>query len=255
MKKLVTALALCASFSAFAQVESANVVGYQTIPFVANQLKMFAFQWQTTGSTTGITLGDLTPDVPFGDLDEIQVASWDIGLNKLKFKTYQYFTQEYCDNDLGEGTEGWNDPATIENKNSLVIDNGSAVWIKLGRNTNLTAPGQVDKNDKQYSFAAGQLKMIGAAFPVAVDPNNCLWTGVQNLDEIQVASWDIGLNKIKFKTYQYFTQEYCDNDLGEGTEGWNDPATIQLCGSIWQLGVGTWVRTAQNVTMTMSSPL
>ncbi len=52
MKKLVTALALCASFSAFAQVESANIVGYTT-KIAAGPYETSGSMFVTVGSTTG----------------------------------------------------------------------------------------------------------------------------------------------------------------------------------------------------------
>jgi len=54
MKKLVTALALCASFSAFAQVESANIVGYETKTLTKATFYAIGNQFQKVQDPTAV---------------------------------------------------------------------------------------------------------------------------------------------------------------------------------------------------------
>ncbi len=82
MKKLVTAFALCAAFSAYAQVESANVVGYNTIP-ITQRNTMIGMPFENTDST-GMQINDAFPYTPGNGMtpgtfssnsDQIQIGS------------------------------------------------------------------------------------------------------------------------------------------------------------------------------------
>jgi hypothetical protein len=240
-----------------AQVYSQNVVGYNTIQIAADEASMIAFNYEEVGKTSGIALKDLVPDQPFLDGDQIQVAYIDPEdpLKALKFAAYTYYTQDYLDNNIGFGDEGWND-GSIQNQDDLVFQPGSGVWILLNGERTITVAGQVKPNGNAYSFGAGEAKMIGAGFPIPFNPNTCVWNGIQDGDQIQVVYIDPEdpLKALKFTAYTYYTQDYLDNNIGFGDEGWND-GSMALAGQILGIGKSCWVLTQGTTTMTMASPL
>jgi len=154
MKKLVTALALCASFSAFAQVESANVVGYQTLS-VTNTYKDIVSSFVTVGGDqTSIKLRDIVPSAGFKN-----------GVGTLTFFASSGVvdkTAMYVDG------IGWldvyeNDPADY---NEIVIPAGKGFFAASSASYTLTLAGEVKFT--QTPVPLGTYTVVGNASPVPI---------------------------------------------------------------------------------------
>ncbi len=182
MKKLVTALALCAAVSAYAQVESANVVGYVKTAATG--------QYFSTGPTF-ITVGSITDEWKLGSMsatgmdpttDLIQFLS-PVDANTELMATYI---------DLATATSygnvalvGWWNLDLDTSLNDLVFPTGTAFLCNFGSSgVEFTCAGQVltgavtlDLSGLQYPFVANFLPKqitLGDVSATGMDPTTDL---------------------------------------------------------------------------------
>lgn len=244
MKKLMIAgvVGLCAAVTF--GLESANVVGYNTLNTgVPSQMLGVTFK-NVAGGTDGIKLSELIGD--FVSYDEIQVSYMEEGL--INFNAYQYLTEE-------DGVEknGWYD-GSWESAADYTIPRGSAVWFisASGEAKDVTTAGEVSKGETVHPAFTEASNMICSPYPIAFNPNapTVSWTGLTSYDEIQVSYMEEGL--INFNAYQYLTEE-------DGVEknGWYDGSWEFVEAPIAAAGQGFWLILSDctNVTLTEKSPI
>ena len=240
MKKLSTVLAAC-MFAGFvsAQVESQNVVGYSSVAIGATKPFMLGSNFEKVTTTTGegVTFSSLVPSIGFEDFDNIQVGVAN-ALGVIEFTSYLYLTF----ND----PVGWylDDGVTYAGNEPLPA--GAAVWMVLASSQNVTANGQVRKSSTAFSFEANKATMTSSAYPIPFNPNNCVWTGTQDFDNIQVGLAD-EFGVLQFTSYLYLTF----ND----PVGWYLDDGVTYAGDIAPVGAGFWVLMQGAVGMTQASPL
>jgi len=162
MKKLVTALALCASFSAFAQVESANVVGYQT--------KTATGQYFSSGATF-ISVGSTSNQWKLGDIKLTgSTPQQDIIQFLSVVDANTEITATYVDLAAAGGNAGdvgWYDFTLSTRLDDITFPAGTAFLCNFGSSgVSIMSAGQVlsgpttlDLSGIQYPFVANLLPM------------------------------------------------------------------------------------------------
>jgi len=201
MKKLVTALALCASFSAFAQVESANVVGYNSIS-ITQPYTLIGLPFEKTDST-GYPINEAFPYTPGNGMtpgsgsalaDQIQVRS----LTAPSYTTY------WLSNKANATTNKWTTGAGTVVA-TAVLEPGVSAWY-ISRTAVVTNPathwvlqakGQVlaDASSNRV-IKASIASLISNPYPIDYNINSENWvdmgakpgTGSALADQIQVRS-------------------------------------------------------------------
>ena len=244
MKKVMFGLAAAAAISAFA-IESANVVGYNSLDTgYSYQMLGSTFKNTTTGAD-GIKLSELVGD--FAAYDEIQVSYMD-GDGYIQFNVYQYL-----DTNEGVDADGWYDGAW--EPADILIPRGAAVWFisSSGSAKEVTTAGEVAATSTLHPAFAEQYNMICSAYPVEFNPNaaTVTWTGLNAYDEIQVSYMD-GDGYIQFDVYQYL-----NTDEGVEENGWYDGAWEKVTTPVAGIGQGFWLILSdyENVTLTEASPI
>ena len=125
MKKLVTAFAACALAGLVnAQVESVNIVGYQTMSTLPNDYTMIGVNFGAVGGASipvkDLFTGTFLGGTGLGDADQILV--WSVGAGY----TFYYYT------DFGEGFEEFNNKWFRDGEyteTTDVIPAGAGFWF------------------------------------------------------------------------------------------------------------------------------
>ena len=265
MKKLVTVFALCAAVSAYAQVESANIVGYNS-KTLEDGFNMTALQFKAVGST-GSTLGLLfsgamvdaavtTPSLQLGtgiaDGDEVQFWDNETGGFVQAFFTDEATTGDPMDADPETNMAGWYDINGIDGwMNSRPVDLGRAFWFVRpigGTTVKLTLAGEILTTSTMTWNCNAGFNMVGLKTPVSTKLNDIDWsasgaligTGIADGDEIQF--WDNSTGGFiqAFFTDEDTTGDPIDADSETNLTGWYD-----INGTGWldytiQAGQGFW---------------
>jgi len=243
MKKMMTVLAACAVTSlalADSGVVSANVVGYNTVSLGANKLYMFGSNFEMVTNTSGhaVTLASLKASIGFEDLDTIQTGVADLS-GKVVFTDYVYLS--FMD------PVGWYASDYSTYAGNVEIPAGVSVWMSLNTAQNVTSSGQVRPTSTVFTFLAGKLTMAASAYPIPFNPNvSCVWSGVQDLDNIQTGLANAS-GKVIFTDYVYLS--FMD------PAGWYASDYSTYAGNIVGVGQGFWANMQGTVTLTQSSPL
>jgi hypothetical protein len=170
MKKLVTALALCAAMSAVAQVESANIVGYNNV-ILNPGMNYIGVNFQDINAlTNGISLDVLFPGSDTNYNRGVSATTGDSVMvwTGSGYNTYWlYFSGTKSMNNLWVANA--TTPAPIK------LKNGDGVWFNRKGATSITATvaGQVPWDAaKTYQIQTG-MNAIGGFFAANFDLNNC----------------------------------------------------------------------------------
>ena len=246
MKKLMIAgvAGLCAAVTF--GLESANVVGYNTLN-TGDTFQMLGSSFAGVGTNVdGFTLESLQGN--FADEDAIQVSYMDDD-GIVQFTTYQYLTVD----GFGMDADGWYD-GNYELANETMIPRGSAVWFISSEPKSIQTSGEVATGDTIHAAFTEQYSMICSAYPVAFNPNasSVTWSGLVDEDEIQVAYVDSD-GIVQFNVYQYLTVD----GFGMDADGWYDGNYELVSEPIAEVGQGFWLILSDfaNVTLTEKSPI
>ena len=226
-----------------ADIESANVVGYNTLN-TNDPTVMLGCSFKGMAENDSLKLGAIQGD--FESMDEIQVAYMtEDGF--IEFDVYQYLTE-----DDGVDANGWYD-GSWESAGDVEIPRGSAVWFSSSAAKDLTSAGEVAKEATVHPAFTESTVMICSAYPVAFNPNaeTVAWNGLSSMDEIQVAYMtEDGF--IEFNVYQWLTE-----DDGVDEAAWYDGSWEKIADPIAAVGQGFWLSMAdpESVTMTETSPI
>jgi len=254
MKKLVTALALCAAVSAYAQVESANIVGYTTVPTLAGTYTMIGGQFEGVGGG-GMPIqsikGSFVGGAGVADSDNLLV--WANGAYKYYFFGNwsgvwgaEYDNLWYWENDDANPTED-------------LLMPGQGLWFlsRSGSAGTATFAGQVKLNSTNLSVLANTYTLFSNPYPVELSINSANFTvssaqggaGVADSDNLLV--WSNGVYKYYFFGNwagvwgaEYDNLWYWENDDA-------NPTTDKF-----QVGQAAWyLRRGTATTMSFTSPL
>ena len=205
----MTVLAVCAATTiSLAQVQSLNVVGYNTAIVHGWSMQSVAF--------SGIGGGGFNPNV---NLSATNLTAGD----EIFFWTgtgYQpvFFGDIYdetFENVLGQG---WLDPETGYTAWQGTTNVAVGFWLNTQNSIPVTFSGQVPAAGTNLITLKQGWNLIGAGFPIDVILNNATWTGVTSGD--QVFGWN-GTGYIPVM-YGDIYDETFENILGQG---WLDPDT------------------------------
>lgn len=232
MKKLVTAFAACALAGlAFAQVESVNIVGYQTLSGNAG-FTVVAPTFVSVGSTTDeFTFGDIQGDFVF--FDTLQFFD---SAGNVNFQAY------WLDENFGL-TPGWYDDAQVSLA-TTPVPAGSAFFASMASGGSIVIAGQVSADDVVISAGAG-FTVIGNCRPYDVTFGDLVCTGISFFDTLQF--FDAAGN-VNFQAY------WLDENFGL-TPGWYDDAQSSLNSTVIPSGQGFFLSAANaGATVTIPAP-
>ena len=230
----------------FADVTSANVVGYNTLD-MNMQYTMLGNSFGTVGQEGlgKLYLKDIKGE--FTDEDEIQVSFMNGYM--IDFTIYTYYTENY-----GYDPEGWYDGQGNYVGDSVYIEQGQAAWLKIasGERVPATISGEVAGQEITLNNFTKTYEMVVNPYPVAFNPNdteNVTWSGTTDEDEIQVSFMNGYM--IDFTIYTYYTENY-----GYDPEGWYDGQGNYISTPVAAVGQGWWLKTADpsSVTLTIKNP-
>ena len=260
MKKLMTALAVCAIASlslASGGVTSANVVGYQTLSVVGTKYNMLGVQWDKVGGgslsvqdvfagTAGLT-GSTFADVFAAD----RIKVWDpVTSGYVDFWLYAVINDPAWD---GKWIDGTGSPATA------TFSAGSTFWLQSkGTNVNVISAGQAPSAATiSQAIVGGKYNMIINPYPTTYPLNgsfNWLTAGAVGSTFADVFAAD------RIKVWDPNTAGYTDYWLyafisdpawdGKWIDGTGSPATYAL-----PMGTPAWYQSkGSSFTLVFSKP-
>ena len=222
MKKLMIAAsaAFCAAVG-LADVESANVVGYNTVD-INPGYNMFAVNFKQMGESASIKIDDLfagggKSDTVFkygatsADADYLMV--WDNAIGD--YSTYYLFKKK-------KGSDAkdyyWCNASDDSLASSVTFKNGDAFWFyRRGDKVSATTSGEVELNDvKTITINAGY-NMIGSYFPTGFAINDATYYtasyweksgakyGATSADADYLMVWDNAMND--YTTFYLFKKK------------------------------------------------
>ena len=230
----------------FADVTSANVVGYNTVD-LGLAYTMIGPNFGNVGKTGlgRVYLEDIKGN--FVDNDQIQISKMVNG--KIDFTVYTYFTEDgYMEVDK----DGWYLDSDTYVGDTIYLDQGHAAWLRSASSS--TQSGEVNGTEITLNNLTKTYEMMVDPYPVAFNPNSSdiTWNGVVDNDQIQVSKMVNG--KIDFTVYTYFTE---DGYMEVDKDGWYIDSDTPVESPIAAAGQGWWLRTANpaSVSITFKSPI
>ncbi len=232
MKKLVTALALCASFSAFAQVESANIVGYNNTTG-ENGASVYTPMFIPVGGGNA-TLGDIKGNFVEWT-DTIQILDSSLAATTI----YTWIDVTYASN-----PPVWTSNGTTDDSN-VVVPRGAAVVISSSAATLLNA-GQVQTGTTQITCGTGAT-VLGNPVPKAITLGSIGFTDlVEWTDTIQMLDNTLAATII----YTWIDITYASNP-----PVWTSNGTTDDSGVVLAPGAGFVLSSANGSTVTFPAAM
>ena len=231
MKKLMFAVAAVTAGVAFADVTSANIVGYSNYG-LRNGGKMVTAQFLGLNNPSN----DIQQLLPQGDdtIDNVQVQL----LDEYGRMTVQYNWKD--GGDLDEPVSGycWANEDNEYKVEDVMFGPGQGLWV-FGSATEqaLQSSGEVNKKDVSVKLRNGG-SGFGNPFPVKVDIQDILPTGPDTIDNVQIQI----LDEYGRMTVQYNWKD--GGDLDEPVAGYcwaNEDNEYKVSGVDIDPGQGLWV--------------
>jgi len=236
MKKLVTAFAACALAGlAFAQVESVNIVGYQTLTASAG-FNLYTPTFVTVGSQPPVVdLASITGD--FVDFDTIQFIDADGNITAI----YQWLTVA----GFGVAADGWYDgdfnPVALPN-----LTPGASYLLSTAATVGVLNSGEVNTSPNLITVAAG-FSAVGNSSPTDTLLSEFVFAGgISDFDTIQFLNTEGNVETI----YQWLTVA----GFGVAADGWYDGDFNAVDTTVYA-GQGFLLSTAGGCTVTVPSPI
>ena len=197
MKKLMFAAVAVLGLSAFAAIESSNIVGYQGLQANATRQTMIAPTFLGVGNAEGCTLADLK--VTGYEAPELVDDEWEGGcgggdfilqfLNPNGTIAARYYWVD--DGDVGPGWFATGGGVAIAGgAESVEINAGMALWVK-GSGMKLQAAGAVNKADVEYVTNSSRQTAVGNATPVTLTLGDLAVAGYEE-PELVDDEWEGG---------------------------------------------------------------
>ncbi len=246
MKKLVTVFALCAAMSALAQVESANIVGYNTITLKPG-FNMIGVQFQVVGGTAA---SDIAVDDFISKANLTAGGDYASGDNIYVFRNGDYLPMYYLW-DNGSGGKEWYD---VSDNPTDPLKNGDAMWYysRAGADVTAVVAGQIGSGNTTVSIKAGAFNMLCNPFPVTINIDNMAnWASITGA--VAGGDYASGDNVYVFANGDYLPMYYLW-DNGSGGKEWydvSDNATVAFAP-----GQGFWYysRAVSDFSITFTKP-
>ena len=247
MKKLMTALAVCAAatISMAQSVPSANVVGYSTVPVKATDYTMLGINFQAVGGNdvaiNSYFQGNFAggPDQPDADT----LITWSLASG---YKAYFY-----CQGVDPSLDNNWLDLSYNIATNTLPV--GSACWLlRRGPATNLVFSGQVKTTVTATTIKANDYTMFSNPYPTLLPINGGINVvsptgGPDQPDADTLIGWSLASGYKAYFYCQGVDPSLDNNWLDLGYSITTD--TINIGGAAWYL------RRGSQTTMSFTSPL
>ena len=232
-----------------ADVQSANVVGYNTTTLLPNDYTMFGVQFEGIGGG-GVKFGDLKGNFfggpSDGEADNILV--WKDGTY------YYYYYGVWNDPDNPDWDNLWYDGEN--DASDVTIDPGTACWYlrRDSASSSLTISGAVKMTPMAITILANDYTMFTCPYPTAVtfgslnvaDP----FGGPSDGEADNILVWKDGTY------YYYYYGVWNDPDNPDWDNLWydgeNDASDVEI-----EPGIACWYlrRTNSATTMSFTSPL
>ena len=181
MKKLMTAFAACMLAGIVsAQVQSQNIVGYQTLTGNAGYT-VVAPTFVSVGDTLGqLTYSQITGE--FQDTDNIQI--FDVDGNVAATAIWLTAAGLY-----GVPTDGWYADDYSTAKGSDLIPAGAGFFVSMANGGNIVIAGQVSQSAVVVPTVSGYT-VTGNCRPYDITYGNLDCVGLQDTDNIQIFDVD-----------------------------------------------------------------
>ena len=244
MKKMlaVGATALCATVG-FAELASANVVGYTTSTLEADKWYLIGCNFEKVG-TGNLSIQDLVSGLePASDPSVAPtIQYWDGA--KLVTLSYLDFVWDPNAGEGGDFVVGWADPTTIEAV-SFDANPGFGCWIKLPTTATITCSGQVVDTDSAAREITSAWSLVSCPYPSALQFNSSKFdcTGLTASSDVATAPtiqyWDG--SKLVSLSYSDFVWSDAAADF---VVGWTDPSTMEYFSVALPPCTGFWIKSS-----------
>lgn len=258
MKKTMFVAAAAVAASCFADVTSANVVGYYASEsnFRAGNT-MYTPMFAGVGSET-YSINDIKPvgtTIPDGSSSASAII-----LQKLTptggQDGYAYWWMDYYDEDEEDDMYGWKRP-TFFTDASLTFTAGEAFWLKMPATAACTLQfnGEVRKGNSYILLRQGNTA-LGNPTPKTINVADIRPTGTA-IPNGSSSSNAIILQKLTATGgqdgYAYWWMDYYDDDEEDDMYGWKRPTFFSDCSMTLAPGEGLWVK-CPNATTSLQFP-
>lgn len=201
MKKLVTVFALCAAVSVYAQVQSANIVGYQKVNLNVGKFTHVSPSFIKIGGAVDFKISDIQGDM--AELDSIQF------MDNLSATANEYFW--LVEGSLSVGATGWYAADGETPAGDTIIPKGTSVLYSSQGSTEVTFVGEVNTLDVTVDTGSG-FTPVGNPFPVDTTLDGIQFVGISELSSVQFMS------DIAATDSEYFW--LVEGSLSAGLTGW-----------------------------------
>jgi hypothetical protein len=158
MKKLVTVFALCAAFSAFAAVESQNVVGYQTVNLPLTQYTSMGWQFSLVGGNV---------DIPIASITNYPNATTALNFSGADgIRVFNSATSTYTD--YFRHSTGWRKTGEAFVTTNNIKTGQRVMFMKRGTASTLTQSGEVINQNVTIDVPMGQYTAMCNPFPADI---------------------------------------------------------------------------------------
>ena len=256
MKKLMFGMAAALALCGMADIESKNVVGYDTKESVDNKFYIVGIQFQGIDGSMKIDgLVEGTKGVDYdGDGAWMSTASQLQVPSAGGYTTYYYLNDGWYDNGTADGDykPGW-----CDFRGEITADEftpGVSVWFKSKTgDCTFTQAGQVPQEDTAtVDCAASVFSLKANVFPVSFALNDALkasFEGIVGVDYDDGGAWMKTAPQIQipseggYDTYYYLNDGWYDNGTADGDykAGWCD-FRGEIVDVTVPAGQGFWVK-------------
>jgi len=228
MKKLVTAFALCAAFSAMA-VDSQNIVGYKSdIMLAGENFSMLSSPFVLVGGGTEMPIATLfTDNSIFTAGDTADTADWIAIWENGAYRGLNYFYSS----DAGDwsATDNGFDPTTD------TIPTGTAFWLyrQDTGSTNATVAGQVLTTDATINVVGENFTMVANPYAANLSIVDITGADLATGDTADTADWIAIWENGNYRGVNYFYSS--DAGAWSATDNGFDPTTdtVPAGGGFW----------------------
>ena len=266
MKKLMIAAAAAFCGTVFG-LESANIVGYNSVAVKGGKLNLLTVSFETVGGKESTaTLNDvmdttqLTSYSEDGNTPGDYIDSWDMA-NGNWGERYFYVNLPSWNYDNVDYTDTWAD-SNLTPVNPTMA-NGSSFWLYHAGDDieSLTFAGQVGTVQAGYTLAGGKLNLCGNPFPTALNLSNKKQVTITNPTSYSedgntpgdyIDTWDLSTGNWG-ERYFYVNLPSWNYDNVDYTDTWADSNLTPTATDI-QAGAGFWYYAAgEGTTLTFSA--
>jgi hypothetical protein len=231
MKKLVTALALCAAVSTYAAVESQNIVGYKSdIMLAGANFSMLSSPFAPVGGGSGIPINSLfTDNSIFTASDTADTADWIIIWENGAYRLPKYFYSSDAGNTWASGADSFTTTTDT-------IPTGTAFWLYRQNiaSTNATVAGQVITTNLTVNVVGANFTMVANPFPAPMSIAAITGADLTASDTADTADWIIIWENGAYRLPKYFYSSDAGNTWASGADSFTTTTDkVPAGGGFW----------------------